>query len=288
VIILILVFIAVYVLLSLVTKGEEYAAERLFFKAIDAYQKMAINPEVTPAGVIASVENKFRNVIEKYPDTATGKKAHIVLAEFYMSNQDYNKAIETLNAFIDTGYEDIPLMSKAHFYKAATFEKQDQWDEALKEYQILRDRYFKTSVGMMVPLYLGRCYARKGDPAKSSSAYREAIMFYEQLEKTNRGTRIGYTGADLLTQAYMEIGKIEAAGSVVEATIKNYPNIRTYERYLPLVEYIYAMQLKRPQKAVEIFKGIMEKTENDNLKEFLEKKIEELEGKAINQPKSVK
>ncbi len=284
VIILILALLGVYAALSLVTKGDEYAAERLLFKAVDAYQKIAINPDVAPPGVVAAVENKFKAVIGKYPATGAGQRAQIFVAEFYMSRDELDKAMAALDAFIDAGYDDAQLASKAHLYKAATYEKQAKWDEALKEYKIIRDKYFNTPLGISVPIYIGRCYARMGDNAKADSAYREAVMFYEQMEKANRGKQDGFIAADLMVQTYLETGKLEAAGSAVEALLKNYPSQQGYQKYLPVVEYIYVVQLNRPEKAAEIYKSVVDKVENSNLKEFLGKKIDELEGKSAQKP----
>lgn len=274
VIIFILALIALYVLLSLVTSGDEYAAERLFYKAIQAYREVMTNPEVIPAGVMVSAVNKFKLVYEKYPESETAGKAHLTLAEFYMAAKDHDGAMKTLNAFIDNAYDDITLMSKAYFYRAAVYEAQKKWDEALDEYQILRDKYFETTVGILVPLNSARVYSMKNDTPKTAAAYKEAVIFYEQMEKRNRQTLAGYAAADLLRQTYMEVGKIEAAGMVVEETLKNYPHPNTYQKYLPLVEYIYIEQLNRPEKAIQIFNNILETAQDERFKTFLRQRID--------------
>lgn len=278
--ILILILVAVYAVLSILGAGDEYAAERLFYRAAKANEKILINPEVAPPKLLESVEKKFKKVVERYPDTDAAKRAHMALAEFYLANKKYDEALSTLDAVIETKDQGVPILSKAHFFKAAIYEKQDQWNKAVDEYTMLKDRYFNTSIGLTVPLYLGRCYAKKGDGAKADRAYSDAVLFYEQLGINKKGKVVGYAASDLLMKAYMDLGKYEAAGKVVEDTLNNYPSKQTFINYLPLVESIYAKRLGRPTKAIEIYSNLMEKAEDNKLKEFLQGRIEELQGKS--------
>ena len=274
--ILILILAVVYAALTIFSWGDDYGAERLLYDAVKASRKVIINPDVAPPGLVVSVANKFKKVVKKYPDAKITKRAHMALAEFYMVCKKYDESLSTLNSIIEAKYDDVPLMSKAHFFRATTFEKLDRWDSALDDYTILKDRYFTTSVGLLVPLYLGRCYARKGDTEDAVMAYKGAILFYEQLEINNRGKTLGFAASDLLRQAYMDIGKYEAAGMVVENTLYNYSIPLTFEKYLPLVETIYVQTLKRPSKAIEIYSNLIEKTENAEFKKFLQRKIDDL------------
>ena len=73
----------------------------------------------------------------------TTKLAHLVLAEFYLSNKEYKQAIATLDNIIDTYTDDASTLSKAHFLKGNSYEKQNRWEDALREYITLRDKFWQ-------------------------------------------------------------------------------------------------------------------------------------------------
>jgi len=279
---LIIILIAVYAAFSLLGIGGEYAAEKLFYRAMKANEKIVINPDVAPPKLLASVENNLQKILKKYPDSNTAKGARMALSEFYLYRKKYDEAFSILNAVIDTEdvkteSKDIAMLSKAHFYKGIIYEQQNQWGNALKEYTILRDEYTATALGLQIPLYIGRYYKEKGETAEADKAYNEAARFYEELERNNRGKVLGYAASTLLGQTYMTLEQYEQAGKVVEDTINNYPADQTFAQQLPLAESIFVKMLKRPEKAVEIYKYVQEKTNNKELKEILKKKIGELE-----------
>lgn len=285
---LILVLIGTYIALTLISDNKEYAAERMFYKALKMSQKVVMNPEIALPGLISSVDGTYRKLMEKFPNTQIAKRAHMALAEFYMAVKKYDDAIKVLTSFVDAKYDNADLSSRALLFKAAIFEKQGQWDKALKEYKIMQELYSQTPLGMMVPIYLGRYYAKKGDSEASAAAYRDAALYYEKLENDNRGNIIGFTASNLALQAYMEIGNFEAAGTAVESAMKNYPLQYAYEKYLPFVEHIYVVKLNRPDKALEIYNDVIGKIKDGNFKKFVEKKIEELRAKIKKQAEGVK
>jgi len=274
---LILILVAVYAVLSVLSLGDEYRAESLFYRAMKANEKIVINPDVAPPKLCAAVENNLRKILEGYPETTTAKSAHIALAEFYLYRKKYDKALSTLGEIIEAEGQDLRMLSKAHFYKGVVHEKQDEWDKALKEYTILRDAYTDTGIGLQMPLYIGRYYAEKGEKPEAAEAYEEAARYYEKLETENRGEMLGYAASTLLRQTYIILWKYEEAGRVVEETIDNYPSEQTYVQQLPSVELIFVKALKRPEKAVEIYKKIIEKTKNERLIKQLQKRIGQLE-----------
>ncbi len=274
---LILILIVVGMALSVLGGRDEYAAEKLFYRAMMTHKKIVINPDVVPPKMVASVEKNLKAILERYPESRTAKAVPIALAEFYVMNKKYDKAIAALDMLIKAKDQDASLLSKAYFFKGAIYERQDQWDKALEEYKILRDEYTDTSLGLQVPLYIGRYYTKKSKEAEADKAYREAAVFYEKLEKDNEGKILGYVASSMLREAYINLGDYEQAGKIVEDTISDYPSQVTFVQQLPYVELIFVNKLKRPEKAIEIYKNVQEKTQDDKIKEILQDKISELE-----------
>ncbi len=273
----IIILVAIYAVLTLVSSKGEYVAEKLFYKATKAYNKIQINPDVAPPKMLASVERDLKTVIKKYPKTKPAKVAYITLAEIYLKDKKYDESIKVLDAFISSEDKNIALLSRAYFLKGTAYEKQDKWDKALKEFTTLKDKYINTPLGLQVPIYIAQYYKRNDKFAEAEKELNNAVVFYQNLEKENRGTILGYSSSSFLVQAYMGLEKYEEAGEVVKDTIINYPSQMTLVQQLPLIELIYIKTLNTPEKAIEIYKYIIGKTKDDKLIKFLENKIEELE-----------
>lgn len=265
--------------LSLLDGGGEYAAERLFYRALKNSSKILMNPDVAPPAMIANVENDLTKILAKYPRTNMIKTARLTLAEFYIDTKRYAKALSTLDEIINR-HKDNPVMSsKAQFLKGLVYERQDKWDKALKEYTTLREEYTETVLGLQIPLYIGRYYFKNQMQEEADNTYKNAALFYRKLEAKNRGKPLGYAVSKLLIQVYANLKQYEEAGRVVESTIGNYPLALTFQQQLPNVELIFVKILNRPEKAIEIFNNVKDKVKEPKLREFLEKKIEGFKAK---------
>ena len=272
------ILVGLFIILSLVSPRGEYAAEKLFYRVKKTYDKIKLNPDVPSPKLLASVERNLQKIINKYPKTEVAKTAHTVLGEIYLSDKKYDKAIEILDRFISINSgsaedKDKALLSRAHFLKAAAYEKQKKQSEALKEFAILKDKFANTPLGLQTPLYIAHYHKREGRGGVAEEEYNNAVEYYTELEEKNRKTMLGYAASNLLVQAYMALDKYEEAGKVVEDTISNYPSMITLVQQLPYVELIYIKRLKNPEKAIEIYTAILKKTDDPKIKEFLEEKI---------------
>jgi len=273
---LISALIIVYVILSILSSGGEYAAERLLHRAVKINEKIAANPDVVPPALFMAVERNLEGIIKRYPNTKTAKVARLALAEFYVTHKKFDGALLVLDGVINSNNEDKVMLSKAHFLKGNAYEKQNQWSKALIEYKMLRDKYKETSLGLQAPIYIGNYYKNNGKDAEATKAYSEAVIFYEKLERENRGKTLGYLASNFLMQSYVNLRKYEAAGRVIEDAIDNYPSKLTYLQHAPNVETIFVKILKKPQKAIEIYSRMKDKTDDNKFREFLEKKINDL------------
>lgn len=272
------ILIAVFLLFFIFGKSDEYTAEKLFYRAMKVREKIVTNPDVALPAMFQSVEGSLREILKKYPKTATAKAAGLALAENFVAAKKYDKAINELNIVIGVKDQPVTLLTSAYFMKGTVYEKMGQWENALKQYEILREKYPKTSTGMRIPLYIGSYYSKKGKEAEAKKAYRDAAGFYEKLEKDNRGKLVGYAAASLLMQAYLNLEEFELAGKVAEDAMTNYPYDESYMQHLPYIELIYVSTLKNPQKALEIYKNIREKTKNKKLLNLLNIRIKKLSG----------
>ncbi len=278
VIVLISILAAVWLVLAVLGSGGEYAAERLLYRASQVSKKIAANPDVVPPAMAASVEKDLRMVVEKYPGTKTARAAHLALAGFYAYQKKYDNALTLLDKTISAYGQDKAIVSESLFLKGNTYERQGQWDKALEEYTMLQSKYADTPLGLQVPLYIANYYTKNGKDAEADSTYNEAVTFYEKMGQALGDVTLKYLASTFLAQAYLSLKRYEDAGRVIEDTLNRYPSIPTYVQHLPSVELVFVNALKRPDKAIEIYTHVKEKTSDSRLKTFLDQKIAALRG----------
>jgi len=276
VIILIVVLVLAYMGLSLVSRDKEYAAEKAFYATTKKLNEISRNPDVVTPAMYDSIEVGLEEIIKKYKETKTVPFSYIRLAEVYIADKKYDNAILTLNNFIEAGNKNVALLARAHFLKGVSYERQGQWQSALKEFHILRDKYTDTPLGIQIPAYIADHYEREKEPEKAKVAYAEAISFYTSLEERNKGTMLGYAAATMKTEIYYKIGQYEDAGKSIEYTIMNYPSEIAITQQLPYIQEIYLKALKRPDKVIELYEYIITITENEKLKTALRGQIKRL------------
>ncbi|MCQ9208883.1 MAG: tetratricopeptide repeat protein, partial [Omnitrophica bacterium] len=155
-----------------------------------------------------------------------------------------------------------------------SYEKQNQWNRALREYTTLRDKYSDTPLALEVPLYIGNYYKGKKRYTQANKAYHEATIFYKRIERENRGKPRGYACANLSLRAYLELKDYEQAGKIAEDIINNYPQLIALVQQAINIDLIFIKKLNKPEKAIELYTLIQTKTDDPKLKQALGKTIE--------------
>lgn len=275
--ILILILAVVFFILFRLSLASEYAAERLFYRAMKEHKKILLNPDVSPPIMLSAVESELKNIVEKFPLAQVAKKTYVNLAQVQLKSKKYDAVQSTLDAIVRKYPEDVSIASQAQFLKGRAFEKQQRWDEALKEYTLLRDKYTSTPLGLQVPLYIGNYYSARERYAQANQAYNQAAAFYEKLEQKERGTVLGYMAADFLLQSYINLENYEQSGKVLEDMLNNYPGFIAFAQQLPKIEAIFVRALNNPDKAKEIYRSVIARTDDRDLIEALKVRIKLLE-----------
>lgn len=267
----------VFAILAIISSGYDYAAEKLFYRAMKTESKIAISPVAALRKMMLYVESNLQKILKRYPQSKVAKEAHFALAEFYLNHKNYVGALETLYDIIKVYSNDKSVLSKAHFLKGNVFEQQNQWNKALREYTILRDKYTDTPLGLGILVYIGDYYQQQKRYAEADKAYKDAVRFYRKIERQGRGKARGYAAANLLIRTYMELEQYEQAGEAVEEAIHLYPKLLPLAQQLANIDLIFIKELNKPEKAVEMYHKIKTKTDDPNLTQILDEKIKVLE-----------
>ena len=279
---LILALIGLYILLAVFSSGNEYAAEKLLYHAIRINTKFAANPDVVPPAMRGTVERYLSIILNKYPASKVSGVARLSLAEFYIASKKYDKASPVLDDIMARYPSDEGAQSRAQFLRGLIYEKQDKWDRALEEYNLLMTKYPKTQLGLQIPFYIARYYHGKGQQELAKAAYSNAVPFYKKLEEENRNNLAGYASANLLVYAYMYLGQYEEAGKTAVDALNTYPLPLSLRDQMQNVDIIYLNMLKRPQEAIEIFRGVREKTKDPRAQKLLDRHIADIEKQMLD------
>lgn len=282
VIILILALVGLYILLAAVSANDEYRAEKLLYHAVRVNTKFAANPDVIPPGMQRAVERDLNIILSKYPHVKVSGMARLALSEFYIAGKKYDKAVSMLNDILVKYHGDENMSGRAQFLKGFAYEKQDRWDRAVPEYNLLRKKYPKTQIGMQIPFYIARHYSAKGEQDRAQGVYAEAVSFYKTLDEGNRNNIVGYTAANLLVYVYMNLKQYEEAGKTTEEILNNYPLAVALRDQIQNVDMIYINILKKPQRAMEILGALRDKTKDPNAQKFLGSHIEAIKKQMLD------
>jgi len=276
VIILIAVLLGAYIVLAFLSSDNEYKAEKLFYNVSMLQRQIKLNPDATPPAQIASVKSDLENIIKKYPETNTAGMSHVVLAEIYASEENYDASIRTLDKLVSSGSENRLLLARAHFLKGLMYIKEKNLNKAFVEFKLVRDEYFDTPLGLQMPFYMAQLYANEGKAVVAKDAFEKAVAYYKKIQRENSETMLGYSSANLLIQTYLALNDYESAGRVVEDVIRDYPLNVTLIQQLPYVDLIFVKTLNRPEKAIEVYSYVIGKSDNDRLNKALTEEIKKL------------
>lgn len=279
IIILSLILAVTYIGLSVLGRGGEYAAEKLLYRAMKVTGKIAANPDIAPPKLVEYVETTLKTLLKKYPQTKAARAANMSLAELYVFNKNYDKGLSQTESIIKEYCAEPAMVSMALFLRGQIYEKENKWPIALKEYEKLRDKYTNTQLGMHMPIYIAKYYENKGMDADAKQAYNDAVAFYKKLEKENSKKVLGYLASLALLQTYLDKPDYEQAGRILEETLNKYMSRTALLQLLPQVENIFVTKLNQPEKAIEIYNGVIEKVKDEKLKQVLQKRIDALKTK---------
>lgn len=274
---LIAILIVIFAVLAVLSRDTEYAAEKLLYRAMKANFKITANPDVAPPALLASVESNLKSLLVKYPEAKVAKPANVALAEFYITQKDYGKALSAADDILGKYKDDAAVASAAQFMKGLAYEREGKWPKALVEFKTLQDKYPLTQLGLQTPLYIANYYNTKGEEAKAKDAYAQARSFYEKMERDYTGKNIGYAASVLMIQTCLNSEDYEGAGQAIESTLEKYSSPISFGQLLPYLDPVFIEKLGQPERAIAIYRSLAEKTKNEETVKALKKKIDSLE-----------
>ena len=269
-----LILIAVYVALSLLGAKSLYIAEMRFWKARALAQKVVQSPEATPPLLFEKTRQRFEKIMEEYPENrALIKESLLAISGLFIHEKRYQEARDFIYNAKKKYPDDKSFGARTQFLLGFSYEKGGDWEAAVREYRLLRDRYPDSQLGLEVPLYIAR-HDVKQDSEKGAGSYEEAAAYYRQLiQNTPTKTPLKYFALSYLLTGYDERRQWDRSLSVVQEIVVTYPKLLRV--YVPKIEML-TRRLKQPQRAIDVYEAFIQAHPKHKDVPLLKKRIEGL------------
>ncbi|MFH1783835.1 MAG: tetratricopeptide repeat protein [bacterium] len=273
----ILIFIAM--IFSVSGCGDQYPAEKLYWKANKYSESIFKNPKGTPQTQYNKAVRLFEKIKKKYPNLVQAKHAQFRVAELYMAKEDYPQAIKEFTEVLKKYPDDRMLASSAQFSIGNAYEKSDQWDKALKEYRKLFEDYHLTQTGLDAPIYIASYYDKNNKTAKAQEAYRQAVRDYKKVVSENPESQAAYIAHNHISSCYMALKEWDNAIAAFGDVMEKYPGSPRAPQAMVATATIYDTELENEKKAVELYKKFIEHYPKHGMVYVVKGRLEELEKK---------
>jgi len=154
-------------------KSEDRAAAMLG-KALAQYN--AIKKDETSFIAYEDLKKKFKNIIEKYGSTGSGKAALMNYADLCYLTKNYDEAIKTYNQALKV-FENTEFKSLALSGLAYTYEEKNDYEQAAKYFEMIAED--DAAVMKDQALFnLGLVYEKLGKTELQKKAYNRLLSEY--------------------------------------------------------------------------------------------------------------
>jgi len=255
------------------TSKNIYVTEARFWKAKALSQKIVVNPDSTPPPLFEKSRKQFESIIKDYSDKPMlVKESNLSIAGLLIYEKKYQEARNFLSKVRKDFPSDKAFSARSQFLVGFSYEREGNWEAALKEYRLLRDRYPESQLGLEIPLYIAR-HDLKTDSKKGSESYEAAADYYRQLIQANPKTPLQFFAMSYLLGGYEEQKRWEKALEVLREIVMTYP--RLSRSYFPRID-AYSIRLKQPEKAVAIYQSFIQSYPDHKDAALFRKRMERL------------
>lgn len=268
-----LILIALGATLTLLGSKSTYIAEARFWKARAFSQQIVANPETTPPFVFKQARERFERIMKEYSGNAMlVKESLLSIAGLLIHEKKYQEARDFIYKIRKDYPEDNPFGARSQFLLGFSYEKAGDWEAALREYRILRDRYAKSYLGLEVPLYIAR-HDIKEDSQKGAERYEEAAAYYQDVAQNNPKSPLKFFALNYMLSGYEEQKKWDKSLDTLQEIILAFP--KSLRAYVPKIE-AYSRRAKAPEKAAAIYESFIQAYPDHKDAMVIKKRIERL------------
>ena len=273
------ILIGLFVLLSVLDSGGEYAAEKKVWKIQRRFSEIAKDPGSVPDLKYDEVIGELRETVNEYPDSRLVPDLYVFLGRLYAMKKDYAAAREQFRTIIRKYPDDKDASANALFSVGKTYEAGDNWTKAYGTYKSILEKYPETNVALGVPLYIARYHKGKGEAQSAVLAYDLAENYYKKIASENSGKPLGFNALRYLSNCYLEQDRwneaIDTLGSILETYAPlGHLTVKSADMMIKTINIVSSYQLKDYNVAIRLYQGILDRNPEHPMRDYLEKIID--------------
>ena len=228
-----------------------------------------------------SAERTYRDFLEFYPKHESAPLAQLGLGLSLFEQTKYAEARKAVQ-----GIEKIPRIrqntaAQAVFLVALCYEKEDKWELAKGQFDIVKSSFIGTNHAFEAALHVPGYYRSRGMTELAERAFESAVRYIEKYAGENTANPVSVSKAlGYLVRAYTENGNYDEAVEQLAVLHGRFPRLPEGKLAPLRLGEIYETVIKDNAKAVEWLRiFVQENPDAENISD-IENHIVELESRA--------
>lgn len=238
--------------LTLVGCSADYQGERLLWKAQQGSAEVLKDASRASPEQFATAVEAFGAVVRLTPGTASAARAQATIGSLYAARSQYEQARLAYTLLLRNYGHERGLALNARVAIAKTYEREQDWDNAMKVHDEIAEQHPWTTLGLQAPLSIAQTYERRGDREGAMRAYERAVQRYTRLAANAPSPELASYVKGHLALAYQQLGEWEDAVSVLEELART-PAAANRPLALLMAGSIYQTHLADAKKAEEAY-----------------------------------
>gem|GEM_PF-2972382 len=218
----------------------------------------------------------YKKVAEQFPLELVTAQIHFIIAQVYQARKNPDAAIQELKTVIQNFSSQSQLAATAQLSIGKIYEAQGKYQQALQEYEKIKDLYPLTQLGLEVPLFLTQYYDKAKNTEKEERAYKGAVRHYKKLIDDYSGTSQESVFQEYLVRTYLQGNEVNKAMGVLDDVTEKYKDTPVALRALVGKAEIYVNKLKDIPKAIAIYEDFINKYPKSTFVKELKLRIADL------------
>ena len=201
----------------------------------------------------------YERVSESYGETAAGATADVAIALLDIADGRHETARERLTSVIERFGDEESIAATAKQHRAASYELEGRWQDAITEYSALAVEFPTTMYGLAAPLRVVDMYGEIGETAAGATALEEAAQIYSRVIRDYGGTPAEMAARNYMIETRIRQKSWDDAASLLAETAARFPDTQAAVGMLLQAADIYRKELDRPDLARDLLETVIDR-----------------------------
>jgi tetratricopeptide (TPR) repeat protein len=207
---------------------------------------------------------KYNTVVTEYPDSDLAKQAGLKLLQLYFFTEEYEKAREWCLKIIEEQENNPQVASEARLLMARTHQKEGNWEEAEKGYDLVVEQYSGSAAALRVPIIKAKHYQDNERMDLADRIYDSALTQYREIIAEDPSSEIALNVQDLISLVYVNREDWNGLISHIDEVLKQVKGTPRHAQLLFLKGYITQSKLDDLESARFIYEDFLKQYPGDH------------------------